>query len=98
MIVSYSVREGSLVTGLSQTFDVEHPCALCVAVAFGMKQEKNDPKQQEETSKKLLLVLTLSARPVLTPPPFVIFKTEVTHTAVEQFAKCCSQLETAHEL
>lgn len=84
MIVSYSVREGSLVTGLSQTFDAEHPCALCGAVAFGMKQEKKDPRQQQETSKKMLLALILSERPVLTPPPFVIFKTEVTQTAVER--------------
>jgi hypothetical protein len=82
MIVSYSVREGSLITGMSQTFDAEHPCSLCGAVAFGMQKEKKDPQQQQETQKKLLLALSLSEPPVLTPPPFVIFTTEVTQTAL----------------
>lgn len=84
MIVTYSIEEGSLLTGMSQTFDAEHPCSLCGAVAFGMKQEKKDPQKQQETQKKLLLVYTLSERQVFTPPPFVIFTIEVTQTALER--------------
>lgn len=77
MIVSYSVREGSLVTGLSQTFDAEHPCALCGAVAFGMKQEKKDPQQQQETQKKLLLAIVILERPFIAVPPSQNSKVEM---------------------
>jgi hypothetical protein len=77
MIVSYSVREGSLVTGLSQTFDAEHPCALCDAVAFGMKQEKKDSRQKQEPQKKLLLAIVILERPFIAVPPSQNSKVEM---------------------
>ena len=83
MIVTYSIKEGSLLTGMSQTFDAEHPCSLCGAVAFGMKQEKKDPQKQQETQKKLLLTLAVLERVVLTPPTFVLISAELKQTPFE---------------
>jgi hypothetical protein len=83
MIVTYSIQEGSLLTGMSQTFDTEHPCALCGAVWTGTQKEKNDPRQKKETHKKLLLTLAVLERVVLTPPAFVILSTELTQTPFE---------------
>ena len=51
MAVSYSIKEGSIATGLSKTFDGEHPCPLCCAVEKGTESEKKDPKSKD--SKKL---------------------------------------------
>lgn len=68
MIVSYSLQQGSLVTGVSQTFDNEHPCPLCSAIKKGTQSEKKDTRKQEEAQKKLVLALELSVQPVLTPP------------------------------
>ncbi len=42
MAVSYSVESGSVTTGLSKTFDGDHPCALCKAVQKS-SQEDHDP-------------------------------------------------------
>jgi hypothetical protein len=83
MIVTYSIQEGSLLTGMSQTFDAEHPCALCGAVWTGTQKEKKDPRQKKETHKKLLLALVVLERAVLTPPAFVILSTELTQTPFE---------------
>jgi hypothetical protein len=67
MIVSYSIQEGSLLTGVSQTFDNEHPCPLCCAIKQGKQSEKKDTKQADQKKK---IDLTLLATPVicLTPP------------------------------
>ena len=43
MAVSYSIKAGSVADGLSQTFDGEHPCAMCLAIAKGKQSEKKDP-------------------------------------------------------
>ncbi|MEZ5385506.1 MAG: hypothetical protein R3F13_08325 [Prosthecobacter sp.] len=83
MIVSYSLREGSLITGLSQTFDAEHPCTLCGAVAFGMKKEKKDPPQQQSPQKKLVMAVVAAERPVFASPPFSIFSTEMIQKSSE---------------
>ncbi len=42
MAVTYSVESGSVSSGLSKTFDGEHPCPLCKAVQKG-SQEERDP-------------------------------------------------------
>lgn len=68
MIVRYSVQEGSLITGLSQTFDNEHPCPLCCAVRQGTQTEPKCPEKQADNEKKLVLVLMPAAPPVPTPP------------------------------
>jgi hypothetical protein len=39
MAVSYTQQAG-LMCGLSQTFDGEHPCAMCKAIQDGQKQEQ----------------------------------------------------------
>lgn len=67
MIVTYSVQEGSLITGVSQTFDSEHPCALCGAVQKGTQSESKDRKQVDP-KKKLDLTLLAVSRVRLSPP------------------------------
>ncbi len=52
MAVSYSVQEGSITTGLSMTFDGEHPCPLCCAVKKGTDSEKKDPKSKDSKKPK----------------------------------------------
>lgn len=84
MFVSYSVREGSLITGMSQTFDAEHPCALCCAVASGMKQEKKDSRQKQEPEKKLLLAMVILERPFIAAPPPRDFHVEMNAFAPER--------------
>lgn len=71
MIVRYSVQEGSLITGLSQTFDNEHPCPLCCAVRQGTQNEPKCPEKQADNEKKLVLVLMPAAPlfPHLRPHP-----------------------------
>lgn len=41
MAVTYTVETGSVATGLSQTFDGEHPCPLCKAVQKGSQEERD---------------------------------------------------------
>ena len=84
MMVTYSIQEGSLLTGMSQTFDTEHPCALCGAVWTGTQKEKKDPRQKKETHKKLLLAFIVLERAVLTPPAFVILSTELKQASFER--------------
>ncbi len=67
MLVTYTVQEGSLLTGMSQTFDNEHPCPLCSAIKQGRQSEKKDTKQTD-LKKKLDLTLGTFSRVVLTPP------------------------------
>jgi hypothetical protein len=55
MIVQYSQRDG-LTSGLAQTFDGEHPCAVCKAIQDGKKQEqKKTPLLQVELKKDFLV-------------------------------------------
>ncbi len=42
MALSYSVESGSVSSGLSKTFNGEHPCPLCKAVQKG-SQDESDP-------------------------------------------------------
>jgi hypothetical protein len=39
MAVSYSIEEGSVASGLSKTFDGEHPCPLCKVVKKASDEE-----------------------------------------------------------
>jgi hypothetical protein len=41
MIVDYSAQDG-LIEGARKTFDGEHPCCMCKAIAEGKKQESQD--------------------------------------------------------
>lgn len=67
MLITYAVQEGSLIDGVSQTFDNAHPCALCCAIKQGRQSEKKETKQTEQ-KKKLDLSLGLFSRVILTPP------------------------------
>lgn len=67
MLVTYMAQEGSLLTGVSQTFDNEHPCPLCLAIKKGKQSEKKETRQAD-FKQKIDLALTYPARLVLTPP------------------------------
>ncbi len=67
MLVSYTVQEGSLLTGMSQTFDDAHPCPLCCAIKKGKNSEKKEPRQADQ-KQKIDLALTFPGRVILTPP------------------------------
>lgn len=84
MIVRYSVQEGSLITGLGQTFDNEHPCALCCAVRQGTQKEQKSPGKQTDKEKKLVLILEVLDPPVLTPPSPSFLRGEAEMTALQQ--------------
>ncbi len=49
MAVSYSLEEGSVSSGLSKTFDGEHPCPLCKAVK--KSSQDNDAAAPGEKGK-----------------------------------------------
>ena len=67
MLITYSVQQGSLLTGISQTFDNEHPCPLCCAVKKGTQSEKNDTRQVDQ-KKKIDLTLLVASSIRLSPP------------------------------
>jgi hypothetical protein len=67
MIVAYSIQEGSLLTGMSQTFDNEHPCPLCRAIKDGKQSEKKDTKQADQ-KKKIDFTLLAASSIRLSPP------------------------------
>ena len=67
MLVTYTLQEGSLINGVSQTFDNEHPCPFCKAIKKGRQSEKKDTKQADQ-KKKIDLTLGISGRLILTPP------------------------------
>lgn len=73
MMVSYSIKAGSVTEGLSETFDGEHPCPMCKLVDKGEQSEKKDPTKE---AKKLTLKQDLFADSViesLSPPRAVAF-------------------------
>lgn len=66
MMVEYSLREGSVIEGISQTFDNLHPCALCGAVRQGMQEDNQEQKQQGGVK---LLLAWVEMKPVTVTPP-----------------------------
>lgn len=64
MAVTYSVEKGSVVEGLSETFDGEHPCPLCKAVKKGAKAgSSNSDKVPTSEGKDLKLTLVFVSVP-----------------------------------
>lgn len=60
MTISYSSQDG-IVEGLKKTFDGEHPCALCCAIAKVKSSEKNEkPAPTAPSMKELKLGKDLS--------------------------------------
>ena len=43
MLADYTRASGSMWTGVAQTFDGEHPCALCREIASAKAKEKSPP-------------------------------------------------------
>lgn len=71
MLVTYTVQEGSLINGVSQTFDSEHPCPLCCAIKKGRHSEKKEPRQAD-SKQKIDLALSAAERVILTPPALTL--------------------------
>ncbi len=68
MAVNYSVKEGSVVEGLSKTFDGEHPCKLCLAAANeAARSGDSDPAEDGNTPLKVHWSIT-TASMMLYPP------------------------------
>jgi hypothetical protein len=67
MLVNYTVQEGSVITGMSQTFDDEHPCPLCLTIKKGKQSEKKETRQADP-KQKIDLALTFQGRVILTGP------------------------------
>ncbi len=66
MAVRYSMEAGSVAEGLAETFDGEHPCALCDVVKKGQQGEKKDAKFG--AVKKLELFSNASVVHISAPP------------------------------
>ena len=58
MAVVYTQQEGSLIEGLSMTFDGEHPCALCDCVKAAQEQEKSPNAPAPKVDLKLTQVFS----------------------------------------
>jgi hypothetical protein len=73
MAVAYSVEKGSVVEGLSDTFDGAHPCPLCKAVEKGVESEQQpkDGQPSPSKTKELKLTLALVSIPHFVFPPVV---------------------------
>ncbi len=56
MLVDNS-REGSFVEAVGKTFDGQHPCPLCKAVASGQEEEREQKNSLIDLSTKLIAVL-----------------------------------------
>ena len=56
MLVDNS-QESSLVDAVSKTFDGQHPCPLCKAVATGQSEEREQKETLLDPSAKLVAVL-----------------------------------------
>jgi hypothetical protein len=73
MAVAYSVEKGSVVEGLSDTFDGDHPCPLCKAVEKGVssEQQPKDGQTPPSKTKEMKLTLALVSIPRFVFPPVV---------------------------
>jgi hypothetical protein len=60
MAVTYTLETGSLNQGLSETFDGDHPCALCLAVQKGQRDQQQTPGSPKPKDLKLELFLDRS--------------------------------------
>lgn len=48
-----NLRTSSITEAVSNTFDGEHPCAMCKAIKQGRAEEKQQDKQQVKTGLKI---------------------------------------------
>jgi hypothetical protein len=54
MLVNYSSADG-LMEGARKTFDGQHPCAMCKAIAAGKQEEQKQPQQRPTRAGDLSL-------------------------------------------
>ncbi len=66
MVVDFS-KEAPLAEAIGKTFDGEHPCSLCKAVAEGRGEERK--QQESNVDPNLKLVAILEPRPEPAPLP-----------------------------
>ena len=52
-MLAENLRTESLGAALANTFDGEHPCAMCKAIKQGRAEEKQQDKQQVKTGLKI---------------------------------------------
>jgi len=74
MLVSYSLKSGSVVQAVSETFDGEHPCELCKLAQQQADKEPADDKQAPKVDGKLkvhLIAEVIPAVVISAPPPLV---------------------------
>ena len=70
MAVSYSIEEGSVASGLSKTFDGEHPCPLCKAVKKASDEEGDSSVPgQGGMGKKKVELFSEGALTLFAPEP-----------------------------
>jgi hypothetical protein len=68
MAVSYSLEEGSVGSGLSKTFDGEHPCPLCKAVKKGSQEDQDSATPGEKGFGKTKVELSEDGVVFIFPP------------------------------
>jgi hypothetical protein len=88
MAVTYSVEKGSVVEGLSDTFDGDHPCPLCKAVEKGVDSEKESDEGQVPPAKDNDLKLTLA---LVSIPKFVFPKVAPRNWSTTSSIACTSR-------
>ena len=77
MLVSYSLKSGSVVQAVSETFDGEHPCELCKLAQQQADPEPAEDKQAPKVDGKLKVHLIAEVIPavVISAPPPLVFTT-----------------------
>jgi hypothetical protein len=88
MIVDYA-EDSSVTEALAKTFDGQHPCQICKAVASGKEQERESRGSQGgslELGAKLLAVLSVQpSSPPLSGSKLRYFEIHESPTVVETF-------------
>ena len=68
MTISYSAQDG-LVEGVKKTFDGEHPCPMCQAIAkVKQHEQEQSPVRNAPVSKEVKTLKDLSVLEVVTMP------------------------------
>ncbi len=68
MAVSYSLKEGSMSSGLSKTFDGEHPCPLCKAVKKASQEDNGATAPGEKGFGKAKVEMSEDSVVLIFPP------------------------------
>lgn len=63
MLLEYSVEDGSLLKGVTKTFDGGHPCKMCLSISEGQQEESKD----QESAPKLAFDKFVLSKPANIP-------------------------------